>query len=224
MSSTSVAWDRLVSGLRDVRDLLQAMELDAAGVLARKLEQLGLQVGNMPGIREQYRGILVLCAGAWRRCMAMSMQSRVRQRNPRCHWRNRSTRPGIVSASRRSAASHCSNPSLDPARFGPDGPGPARTPAREIPQGVRSGLIAQIRRKHRRELLGWLTGQSADDDDGRGNAALARRIRTLMEELQSVSISDSFRLLWWGRRRIPGRRCIRGDRSERIGQVAACPT
>ena len=187
--------DRLVSGLRDVRDLLQAMELDAAGVLARKLEQLGLQVGNMPGIREQYRGILVLRRGMEALHGYVDAISRQAAESP------------LSLAEPINQARDCLgeppisrfalfNPSLDPARFGPDGPGPARTPAREIPQGVRSGLIAQIRRKHRRELLGWLTGQSADDDDGRGNAALGR-IRTLMEELQSVSISDSFRLLWW---------------------------
>ena len=186
--------DRLVSGLRDVRDLLQAMELDAAGVLAGKLEQLGLQVGNMPGIREQYRGILVLRRGMEALHGYVDAISRQAAESP------------LSLAEPINQARDCLgeppisrfalfNPSLDPARFGPDGPDPSRTPVREIPQGVRSGLIAQIRRKHRRELLGWLTGQSADDDR-RGNTALGR-IRDLTEELQSVSTSDSFRLLWW---------------------------
>ncbi len=186
--------DRLVSGLRDVRDLLQAMELDAAGILAGKLEQLGLQVGDLPGIREQYRGILVL-----RRSMealhgyvdAISRQaaeSPLSLAEPINQARDCLGEPPISRFA-------LFNPLLDPARFGPDGPDPSRTPVREIPQGVRSGLIAQIRRKHRRELLGWLTGQSADDDR-RGNTALGR-IRDLTEELQSVSTSDSFRLLWW---------------------------
>ncbi len=186
--------DRLVSGLQEIRDLLQPMELDAAGVLARKLEQLGLQVGNLPGIREQYRGILVLRRGMEALHGYVDAISRQAAESP------------LSLAEPINRARYCLgeppisrfalfNPSLDPARFGPDRPGPSRTPAREIPQGVRSGLIAQIRRKHRRELLGWLTGQSADDD-GRGNTALGR-IRVLMEELQSVSTSDSFRLLWW---------------------------
>ena len=187
--------DRLVSGLRDVRDLLQAMELDAAGVLARKLEQLGLQVGNLPGIREQYRGILVLRRGMEALHGYVDAISRQAAESP------------LSLAEPINRARDCLgeppisrfalfNPSIDPARFGPDGPGPARTPSGEIPQGVRSGLIAQIRRQHRRELLGWLTGQSADDDEGGGNTALGR-IRVLMEELRSVSTSDSFRLLWW---------------------------
>ncbi len=186
--------DRLVSGLQEIRDLLQAMELDAAGVLVRKLEQLGLQVGNLPGIREQYRGILVLRRGMEALHGYVDAISRQAAESP------------LSLAEPINQARDCLgeppiscfalfNPSLDPARFGPDGPGPTRTPAREIPQGVRSGLVAQIRRKHRRELLGWLTGQSADDDR-RGNTALGR-IRVLMEELQSVSTSDSFRLLWW---------------------------
>ncbi|MXX16856.1 MAG: hypothetical protein F4Z52_06495, partial [Gammaproteobacteria bacterium] len=131
--------DRLVSGLRDVRDLLQAMELDAAGVLARKLEQLGLQVGNMPGIREQYRGILVLRRGMEALHGYVDAISRQAAESP------------LSLAEPINQARDCLgeppisrfalfNPSLDPARFGPDGPGPARTPAREIPQGVRSGL------------------------------------------------------------------------------------
>ena len=186
--------DRLVSGLRDVRDLLQAMELDAAGILAGRLEQLGLQVGDLPGIREQYRGILVLRRGMEAlhgyvdAISRQAAESPLSLAEPINQARDCLGEPPITRFA-------LFNPSLDPARFGPDGPGPSRTPVREIPQGVRSGLIAQIRRKHRRELLGWLTGQSADDDR-RGNTALGR-IRVLTEELQSVSTSDSFRLLWW---------------------------
>ncbi len=188
--------DRLVSGLRDIRDHLQVLELDAAGVLARTLEQLGLQVGNMPSIREQYRGILALRRGMEALLGYVDAISRQAAESPL---------PLVDPINR---ARDCLGeppisryalfePLLDPAGFNPDGSGPSRTPAREIPQGVRSGLIARIRRKHRRELLSWLTGQPTPSGDDDGRSAALGRMQALMEELQSVSAADSFRLLWW---------------------------
>ena len=185
----------LISGLEDVQGLLRDMELGAADMLAGKLAQLGLQVRSVADVREQYRGILVLHRGLEALHGYVDSITRQAPESP------------LPLAEPINQARDCLGeppisrfalfvPSLDRVRLTPDGAGPSRTPAREIPQGVRSGLLAQIRRNHRRELLHWLTGRPVADDGAGGQSALGR-IRVLTEELLSVSISDSFRLLWW---------------------------